>query len=76
MTSDAKWGRVLITGGLGFIGSTLAMRLACEGADVTLVDSLAITRPTALGFLVRQVRGWCGLDVEVHCHNDFGLATA
>lgn len=34
------WGRVLITGGLGFIGSTLARRLAAEGAEVTLVDSV------------------------------------
>jgi UDP-glucose 4-epimerase len=31
---------VLITGGLGFIGSTLAHRLVNEGAQVTLVDSL------------------------------------
>jgi UDP-glucose 4-epimerase len=32
--------RVLITGGLGFIGSTLARRLAGLGAKVLLVDSL------------------------------------
>ncbi len=32
--------RVLITGGLGFIGSTLAARLVREGAFVTIVDSL------------------------------------
>lgn len=32
--------RVMITGGLGFIGSNLARRLADEGADVLLVDSL------------------------------------
>src|SRR3954471_20582385 len=32
--------RVLITGGLGFIGSALARRLVAVGAEVTLVDSL------------------------------------
>jgi UDP-glucose 4-epimerase len=32
--------RVLITGGLGFIGSNLAARLAREGAEVTLCDAM------------------------------------
>lgn len=32
--------KVLITGGLGFIGSNLARALVSQGADVTLVDSL------------------------------------
>ncbi len=32
--------KVLITGGLGFIGSTLGRRLAVLGADVVLLDSL------------------------------------
>lgn len=35
-----KGQRVLITGGLGFIGSNIAQKLACYGAKVTLVDSL------------------------------------
>ena len=32
--------KVLVTGGLGFIGSNLAKRLVRDGADVTLMDSM------------------------------------
>lgn len=41
MSVDAYKGqRVLITGGLGFVGSNIAQKLACYGARVTIVDSL------------------------------------
>jgi nucleoside-diphosphate-sugar epimerase len=33
--------KVLITGGLGFIGSNLARTLVREGARVTLIDNLS-----------------------------------
>ena len=47
------------------------------GADAfTLVDSLGICRPAALGFLVKQLTSFTTRPVEVHCHNDYGLATA
>ena len=40
MKTDFGGAQVLITGGLGFIGSNLARRLVDLGADVTVVDSL------------------------------------
>lgn len=39
MSSKIKNKKVLITGGLGMIGSTLANKLAALGAEVTLLDS-------------------------------------
>lgn len=40
LLSHFEGSRVMITGGLGFIGSSLAFALAALGAQVTLVDSM------------------------------------
>lgn len=40
ITTEFSGKSVLITGGLGFIGSNLARRLVCKDARITLVDSL------------------------------------
>jgi UDP-glucose 4-epimerase len=40
MSYNWNGARVLITGGLGFIGSTLAIRLVALGAEVTLADAM------------------------------------
>jgi 2-isopropylmalate synthase len=48
-----------------------------EGASaVTVVDSQGIARPAAMAYLVRHLKQVTHLEVEVHCHNDFGLAVA
>lgn len=48
--------KVLITGGLGFIGSNLARALVAQGADVTLVDSL-IPQYGGNPFNIDDIRG-------------------
>ena len=50
--------RCVVTGGLGFIGSTLVQRLVSEGADVVVIDALV---PEHGG----DRRNIDGLDVEV-----------
>lgn len=48
-----------------------------EGATyVTVVDSQGVARPGAIAHLVRHLKAHTGLMVEMHCHNDFGLAVA
>ncbi len=50
--------RVLVTGGLGFIGSNLVRRLTAEGAEVTVIDPLVTGcggKPFNLEGLERQV---------------------
>jgi isopropylmalate/homocitrate/citramalate synthase len=43
---------------------------------VRLVDTVGGTTPQAVGYLVKKMRDLTGKPIEVHCHNDFGLATA
>ncbi|OGP64926.1 MAG: hypothetical protein A2170_14775 [Deltaproteobacteria bacterium RBG_13_53_10] len=43
---------------------------------VRLVDTVGSLTPQAMGYLVQKIKKWTGKPIEVHCHNDFGLATA
>ena len=54
-TSEFAGARVLITVGLGFIGSNLARRLVGLGADVMLADSL-IPQYGGNPFNIRDIR--------------------
>jgi nucleoside-diphosphate-sugar epimerase len=41
MTHSKKLQKILVTGGLGFIGSHIVDRLLCEGYEVTVLDNLS-----------------------------------
>lgn len=55
--------RVLVTGGLGFIGSTLAHELVEMGADVLLVDSLVPEYGGSL-YNVRDIEGHIAVNIS------------
>lgn len=44
--------------------------------SVALVDTRGCCLPEAMVFLVRTLKEWVNIPIEVHCHNVWGLATA
>lgn len=72
--------------GVGFVDATrtdldFLIQLAREaqetGADrVIIYDTIGIATPPKMGEIVSGVRQNNSIQIIVHCHNDFGLATA
>ena len=69
MVSPYRDRKILVTGGLGFIGSNLAIALARDGAHVTVVDSSA----PGCGANARNL-SMAGSSVRV-IHDDIGNAS-
>ncbi|MFZ7101570.1 MAG: LeuA family protein [Peptococcaceae bacterium] len=44
--------------------------------SVAVIDTSGSALPWAVADLVQEVKAWSELPVEVHCHNDFGMAVA
>jgi methanogen homocitrate synthase len=44
--------------------------------SVGVVDTMGCALPLAIKYMVRRVKALTGLPVEVHTHNDFGMAVA
>lgn len=82
--AHAKRRRVRV--GLGFVDATrtdlaFLVRLMREGqgagADrVILYDTTGVATPELMTAMVSGAKKKCSLPIVVHCHNDFGLATA
>lgn len=44
--------------------------------SVAIIDTIGCALPQTMYWLVKKVKSWIDLPVEVHTHNDFGMATA
>jgi methanogen homocitrate synthase len=44
--------------------------------EVVAVDTLGVATPEAFYYLVKKLKEWVNVPIHVHCHNEFGLATA
>lgn len=62
---------------LGHLKSLIVPSVREAKADsVALVDTRGCALPQAIAFLVRKVKQWVDVPIEIHCHNIWGLATA
>ena len=44
--------------------------------SIGLVDTMGCALPQTIAYMVRRLKGMTGLPIEVHTHNDFGMAVA
>ncbi len=60
----------------GFLRTLVQLARDSGAARVRLADTVGICSPSDMGKLVRFIRQEKGIEIGVHCHNDFGMATA
>lgn len=47
------------------------------GAEIAAIaDTIGVSSPAGIRFLTRALKQHLNIDIGIHCHNDFGLATA
>jgi methanogen homocitrate synthase len=44
--------------------------------SVAVIDTIGCALPPAIYYLVKKVRSWVNVPVEIHTHNDFGMGVA
>lgn len=52
-----------------------AIKEACPDS-IAIIDTTGCATPAAIKYLFKRVKEWTNLPLEVHTHNDLGLATA
>ena len=63
---------------LGFFEQVYKTAQDAGAKEFVVVDTLAISTPEAVSFLISKAKSWLGEDAALHYHghNDFGLGTA
>ena len=61
---------------IGFLESVYRGVVAAGASRVTVADTVGALHPRAAAFLVRRAVAVAGVPVQVHFHDDFGLAVA
>ncbi len=59
-----------------FLEEIVTTAVAAGVNRVRLADTVGVTTPAELADLVKTLKGKFAVEVGVHCHNDFGMATA
>ena len=44
--------------------------------SVAVIDTIGCALPQAIYYMVKKVRSWVNVPVEIHTHNDFGMGVA
>ena len=62
---------------IGFL-ETLYKEVVDKGKpdSVAIIDTIGCALPQTIYYLVRKVKSWVNVPVEVHTHNDFGMGLA
>ena len=59
-----------------FLKKLLVMADETKNIDkVSVVDTLGCANPEAINYMVKNIKKWVSVPLEVHVHNDFGLGT-
>lgn len=59
-----------------FLRDLYVMATDAGATGIAIADSSGVALPEDISDLVRDVASWSSLPIGVHCHNDYGLATA
>lgn len=61
---------------LDFMKRVVEEAVTAGAERISIPDTAGVATPGTMRFLISQVTHWVDVPVQVHCHNDFGLALA